>query len=258
MRKTLYVGNWKANKTIPEVEEYFKELPKYVGGWEHEAVLMPSYVNLDCAARTKPEKVTLGAQDVSHWASGEHCGEVTASMLKAVGVKYCLAGHVERRAMGEDNLRVNQKIKNLLAAGITPIVCLGETLPEYKNDMTRVVIEKQIKECLDGILEIDKLVLAYQPAWTFGTGFFATASGDYINIIADFIRKTVVKMTGNPMAANFTILYGGGISVVNAPEYMSQPEIDGLMVGPTSQKPDVFSQIVTTKFKIKKHDPYGG
>lgn len=252
MRRTLFVGNWKANKTIPEVEEYFKELPKYVDKWQHEVVLMPSYVNLDCAARTKPEKVLLGAQDVSQWAGGEHCGEVSAAMLKAVGVKYCLAGHVERRAMGEDNLCINQKIKNLLAVGITPIVCFGETLPEYKNNFTREVVEKQIKECLDGILEVDKLVLAYQPAWTFGTGFFATASGDYINMISDFMRKTVVKMRGNPMAANFTILYGGGISVANAKEYLEQPEIDGLMVGPTSQKPEVFNQIVTTPFTIKK------
>jgi triosephosphate isomerase len=251
MRRTVFVGNWKAHKTIPETEAYFKELIPLSATWKEEVIITPSFVNLDAARRCMPPNVKLGAQDASHVTSGAYCAEVTVAMLNAVGVKYAIVGHIERRAMGDDNLRINKKVMNCLNAGITPILCVGDTLIEYNNNQTREVIEKQIRECLEGVTDFSKIMVAYQPIWSIGTGFYA--AGDLANIIADFIRKTVQKMTNNPMSANFPILYGGGITVNNAREYLEVPEIDGLMVGPTSLTPQSMHEIVTTKFKIKKY-----
>ena len=251
MRRTLIVGNWKANKTIAETEAYLKELPQFSANWKHEVVITPSFVNLETASRHMPSNVKLGAQDLSQWPSGEHNGEVTATMLRAVGVQYCIVGHVERRQMGETNTAINAKVKNCLSSDITPIICVGETLEEYNSDMTRVVLEKQIRSCLDGVKDFGKIVVAYQPVWTIGTGYYA--AGDLANIIADFIRKTVQKMTGNAMSSNFPILYGGGITASNAREYLETPEVDGLMVGPTSRTPQLLNEIVMTEFTIKKY-----
>jgi triosephosphate isomerase len=255
MRRTVIVGNWKANKTIPETEEFLKELPVFSSKWVHEVVITPSFVNLETAARLMPPNVKVGAQDASKWESGEHCGEVTAAMLKAVGVSHCIVGHIERRAMGETNMDVNAKVKNCLAHDITPIFCVGETLDEYNNDMSRVVIEKQIKEGLDGIKDTTKIIIAYQPIWSIGTGHYAP--GELANIICDFIRKTVQKMMGSPMAGNFPLLYAGGITASNAREYLECSEIDGLMVGPTSRTPSVLSEIVMTPFTVKKFSEEG-
>jgi triosephosphate isomerase len=244
----MFVGNWKAYKTVSETESFFKELPNYSTAWNNEVIITPSYVNLDCAARGMPKNVTLGAQDVSQFGEGAHCGEVTAAMLKAVGVRYCIVGHVERRTMGEDNLTINKKLKNLMAAGIVPMLCVGDTQQEYEDNKTREVIEKQIMECLDGVHDFENIVVSYQPIWSIGTGFDASES--LTGIIADFIRKTVRKMTGNPMSANFPILYGGGITAANARSYLEIPDIDGLMVGGTSLRPGTFSEIVNTKFNL--------
>ena len=251
MRRTLFVGNWKSNKNIAETEAYLAELPQYSSGWQHEVVLMPSFVSLHTASQKLTGDVKLGAQDVSHLGVGACCGDIPASLLKSVGVKYCLVGHYDRRAMGETNDRINQKLKNLIASEITPILCIGESLNEYNSDKTREVVDKQLRECLVGVKEIDKIVIAYQPIWTVGTGH--NASSEYIGIIADYIRKTVKNITGNAMSVNFTLLYGGGpITNMTAKMFLETPDIDGLMSTVGSLKPSTFSEIIKTEFKIRK------
>jgi len=252
MRRTLFVGNWKAHFTVEEAENYFKELPQHSAKWVYETVLTPPYTLMQTAKAMLPPNVILGAQDVSHHGIGPYCGEIPCGLLKPFGVKYAIIGHVERRVMGETNERINTKIKNCLAHGITPILCVGDNLQEYQSDMTKKVIEKQLQECLAGVSDMTKIVVAYQPIWSIGTGFYA--SGELCRMIAGTIRQQVQRLGGSPMAANFPILYAGGITTENAQEYLETMDIDGLMVGPTSMKPEVFSRIVMTRFQLKKHN----
>jgi len=252
MRKTLFVGNWKAHFSVEEAEKYFQDLPQYSAKWEHTVVLTPPYTLMQTAKTMLPPNVTLGSQDVSHYGVGNYCGEIPCGLLKPFGVKYAILGHVERRVMGEQNDRINAKIKNCLAHDITPILCIGDNLHEYQSNRTKEVIEKQLQECLVGVSDFTKIVIAYQPIWSIGTGFYA--SSELCSMIAGTIRKFVQKLGGTPMAGNFTILYAGGITTENAKQYLETPDIDGLMVGPTSMKPDVFSKIVMTRFQLKKHN----
>lgn len=252
MRRTLFVGNWKANFTVPEAEKYFQDLPQYSSTWQSETVLTPPYTLMQTAHKMLPPNVILGSQDVSHYGIGPYCGEMPCALLKPFGVKYAIVGHVERRLIGEDNNRINTKVKNCLAHGITPILCVGDTLYEYEANRTKEVIEKQLQECLVGVADFSKIVIAYQPIWSIGTGYYASA--ELCGMIATLIRKSVVKFGGSPMAGNFPILYAGGITKDNARDYLETVDIDGLMVGPTSMSPQMFSEIVTTKFELKRHN----
>jgi triosephosphate isomerase len=252
MRRTLFIGNWKAHNTVAEAEAFFKELPQYSGSWTHEVVLTPPFTCMETAQKMLPPNVILGAQDVSHYGIGHYCGEIPCALLKPFGVKFAIVGHVERRIMGEENSRINIKLKNCLAHDITPVLCVGDTMQEFQSNRTREVIEKQLKECLVGVSDLTKIVIAYQPIWSIGTGHYA--SSELCGMIAGAIRKAVQKIGGTPMAGNFPILFAGGITTGNAREYLEAPDIDGLMVGPTSLKPSTFSEIVTTKFEMQKHN----
>jgi triosephosphate isomerase len=253
MRKNMFVGSWKTYKTtVAEVRDFFKELPPYSARFrqEFEVVLCPSVVHMEAASTLMPPNIKLGAQDCSPYGGGAHTGETSAAQLAALGVKYCIAGHVERRKSGETDQQINGKVKQCLAAGISPIICFGETLIEYDNNQTRIVLERQMRDCLVGITNLENVVLCYMPIWSIGTGFYTT--GEYSNIIADFMRKTAVKLTGNPMSANCTILFGGQISSSNAKEYLETPEVDGVMFATAALTPKDFAEIVNTEFSVKK------
>jgi len=254
MRKTMFVGSWKTYKsTLNEVKDFFLQLPGFAHQFkpEHEHVLCPSFVHMETTSVNIPPFMKLGAQDCSRFGKGPYTGDTTAEQLKHFGVKYCICGHVERRkTFGEDDTAVNQKVKQCLANGITPIVCVGETLTEYDNDQTRIVIERQLRDSLQGVKEIENIVLCYMPIWSIGTGQYT--SGPYSNIIADFMRRTVVKLTGNPMSANCTILFGGSITATNVKEYLECPEIDGVMFSIAACQPKDFGAFASTQFDIKK------
>ena len=250
MRKTLFVGNWKSTKNVAETEEYFRELPQYISKWKHDVVLMPSFICLDVARRFNLPDVKLGAQEISHLGTGACSGDIPASSLKSLGVKYCLVGHVDRRAMGESNDMINKKLHNCLAESIIPILCIGETLQEYENNRTREVIEKQLRECLVGVNNIENIVIAYQPIWSIGTGHVVNT--EYIGLICEYIRKIVVSI-GNAVSAGFTLLYGGGpITSQTAKGFLEMPEVDGLMMTLASYKPSTLTEVVTTEFTIKR------
>jgi len=261
MRKTIFIANWKTFKTnMAEVNEFFKELPLYSASFRQdiEIVLTPTFVHMEAVSTLLPSNIKLGAQDCSQFGAGHYCGETTAAMLATYGAKYCIIGHVDRRAMGETDQMINNKIKQCLASGITPIVCFGETLIEYDNDQTRIVIERQMRDCLNGIRDLQNVMFCYMPIWSIGTGFYTT--GEYGNIIADFMRKTAAKLTGNPMSANCTILFGGQITQSNTREYLEAPEIDGVMFAIAALQPRSLAEIVNTEFDVKKylkvdHDP---
>ena len=249
----MFVGNWKTYKTtMTEVQEFFRDLPVYSSRFkpEYEVALAPATIHLASAGGLMPSNIALCAQDCSPFPPGAHSGHTTAEQLKANHVKYCILGHFERRADGETDEQINGKIKRCLENGISPIVCFGETLVDYDNDMTRVVVERQMRDCLRGVTQMENVVLCYTPLWSIGTGFYTT--GDYSNIIADFMRKTAVKLTGNPMAANCTILFGGQITSTNVREYLEAPEVDGVMFAIAALKPADFAEIVGTPFNINK------
>jgi len=252
MRKTMFVGSWKTYKTKKdEINAFMRDLPQYSAHFnhDHEIILCPSFVHLDMVHTQLPVNVKLGAQDCSEHPPGAHTGEITAEQLATFGVKYCVVGHVERRKSGETDQQINGKIKRCLENGISPIVCFGETLIEYDNDQTRIVLERQMRDCLLGVRDLQKVVLCYMPMWSIGTGFYAT--GEYGNIIADFMRKTAVKLTGNPMSANCTILFGGQITTSNTQEYLETPEIDGVIFAISALQPKDYAEIINTKFSVK-------
>ena len=253
MRKTLFVGSWKTYKTkTDEVREFFKILPQYSGTFKHEVVLCPSFVHLETAKGLIPSNISLGAQDCSAYGPGPHTGDITAAQLKDCGVKYCIVGHAEKRQTGETDELINKKVKQCIANGVIPIVCFGETLIEYENNQTRIVLEKQMRDSLRDIKDFEKIVLCYMPMWTIGSGLYTT--GEYNNIIADFMRKTVAQMTGNPMSKNFTLLFGGQITANNIWEYLEASEVDGVIFAIAALKPADLAGIVNTKFTERKYN----
>jgi len=253
MRKTLFVGSWKTYKTTQsEVDDFCQGLLHFSSTFrqEYEIVICPSMVHLAGTSNALPVNIKMGAQDCSPNPPGPHTGDTSAAQLAAVGAKYCIVGHVERRAAGETDDQINKKIKQCQQHGIIPIVCFGETLLEYDNDKTRIVIERQMRDCLQGVRNIQDIVLCYMPIWSIGTGHYT--SGEYSNIIADFMRRTVFKLTGNPMSANCTIVFGGQITNSNVREYLECPEIDGVVFAVAALNPKDFAEIVQTEFSVKK------
>ena len=192
--------------------------------------------------------IKLGAQDV-HWeAKGAFTGEVSPAMLKEVGVGAVLLGHSERRhVMGETNEMVNRKTKTCLAAGLLPIVCVGELLEERNMGVTREVVERQIAKGLDGLTpeDVARCVLAYEPVWAIGTG--KTATPRQAGEVHHYLRKLITQKSGEAVGQGMRILYGGSVSPENVKELMAEEDIDGALVGGASLKVDSFVKIVRYK-----------
>ena len=247
MRRTIIVASWKANAGLDTVKKFLDEIPAVASTFTREVILCPSFLHIDMVSKSLPFTIALGAQDTSQFGVGPFTGEIPAAHLQQFGVKYCMVGHVERRVSGETDQMINKKIKNLLANGIIPILIVGENLAEYDNNQTRVVIERQLMEALQGVKEINKMIFTYQPAWSIGTGYYTSA--EYTNIIVDFMRKTLQKITGSPLAANVPILYGGGVTISNVREYLECKEVDGFMFAINAHVASHLGTMVNTEFK---------
>jgi triosephosphate isomerase len=228
MRRSVYFACWKSNKTPKEVLEFYKTVAEkgLTLTGKTEVILAPCPAYLELSTLRLPKPIQLGAQDVSEVESGGRMGEVTAKILKEYGVKYCAVGHREKRERGETDAIINKKIKTLLANGITPMLCVGETLTEYDSNMTREVLKNQIQGALSDINNVEDILICYRPSWTLGTGY--VANGDFVNIIAQFIRKVIVEMKDNSLSSSLPVLYGGNVTPANVKEYMSQSDIDGV------------------------------
>jgi triosephosphate isomerase len=246
MRTSLVAGNWKMNKTVAEARALAFELVKVLGGIEGvEKILCPPFpALLAVAALLQGTDIGLGAQDM-HWEEkGAFTGAVSPAMV-AEFCKYVIIGHSERRTyFGETDAAVNRKLAAARAHGLTPIVCIGETLAEHEAGRTAEVVSRQIRDGLKG-LDADfapQLVIAYEPVWAIGTG--RASSGGNANAVArDVIRKTLAGMYGAKTAQTIRILYGGSVTAANAAEFFSQPEVDGALVGGASLKADEFAAI---------------
>ena len=246
MRKPIIAGNWKMNMTPSEAVRLVEELKPLVKDAKCNVVICPPYVDLPAAAEAiKGSNIHLGAQNI-HWADkGAFTGEVSADMLKELGVEYAIIGHSERRQyFGETDEAVNKRAKAAIAAGITPIVCVGESLEERESGLTGKKVSGQVQKDIEGIAASDaaRLVIAYEPIWAIGTG--KTATDEQANETIGMIRATVAGMLGRETAEALRIQYGGSMKPSNVKGLMAMPEIDGGLIGGASLKAVDFAQVV--------------
>lgn len=247
MRTPFVAGNWKMHKTVEEarllVADMLNGLQAVSGV---EKVLCPPFTALlPVAAMLAGTDIGLGAQNM-HWEEqGAFTGEVSPAMV-AEFARYVILGHSERRAyFGETDETVNRKVHAALQHGLTPIVCVGETLAEREADLTAQVIQRQVRGALEGLTpeQVSGLVLAYEPIWAIGTGKAATAE-EANRVVAEVIRSTLAEQFGEAAAQAVRVLYGGSVKPHNAAEFFAQPDIDGALVGGASLKADAFVAIV--------------
>ncbi|PTL78061.1 triose-phosphate isomerase [Vitiosangium sp. GDMCC 1.1324] len=248
-RRKLIAGNWKMNKTIPEGLALVRELKGLVAsipGDRVEVAVAPSFVALHAIAKElEGSSLKLAAQNC-HWeASGAFTGEVSASMLKDVGCAYVIVGHSERRQyFGETDETVNKRTRAVRGAGMTPIICVGETLAEREANRTLEVVERQVAGALKGFpaAEVAGFVLAYEPVWAIGTG--RTATSAQAQEVHRAIREQLGRLYDKGTAEQVRIQYGGSVKPDNAVELLGQPDVDGALVGGASLKAGDFAAIV--------------
>jgi len=243
MRKPIIAGNWKMNNDIFETEKLMNTLLPLVAGAEAEVVFCPTYLGLQKAVEmAKDSNVGIGAQNMHFEKNGAFTGEISGEMLQAIGVKYVLIGHSERREyFNETDETVNKKAIKALTLGITPIVCCGETLEERESGKAEAKVVGQMEAGLKGIEDITKVVVAYEPIWAIGTG--KTASKEEANEACGWVRQTIAKMFGEDAAQKVRVQYGGSVNPENIKDLMAMDNIDGALVGGASLKP-TFSEIV--------------
>ncbi|MDD5594707.1 MAG: triose-phosphate isomerase [Candidatus Omnitrophica bacterium] len=257
MRKTIIAGNWKMYKTIKEAIELTNGLTRELfklDSSQIEVVLCPPFTALSEVSEVLAESdIQLGAQDVYWQEEGAFTGEVSCKMLKDAGAKFVIIGHSERRQyFSETNETVNKKLKAVLKSGLTPIVCVGETLQEREKNLTFKILEEHVAGALKDISEEEalKIVIAYEPVWAIGTG--KTATPQQAEEVQKFIRDLLVKLYNKETANTIRIQYGGSVKPENIAELMQQPDIDGALVGGASLSVESFATIVKKAGEVKK------
>ena len=248
MRKQIVAANWKMNMTQAEAAAFVATFVRELGdSSEVEVVLVPPFTALaklsDLLGNSK--NIKLGAQNMSWEKSGAFTGEISAAMLRDLFVRYVVLGHSERRMLlGESDEIVNRKVNAAHAASLRPIVCVGETLEQREAGEVETVIGTQLRGSLAnlGAKELNETVIAYEPVWAIGTG--KTASAEQAQEAHAFIRQTLGEISDEATAAKMRIQYGGSVKPDNARSLMSQPDIDGALVGGASLDPRSFAQII--------------
>ena len=247
-RTPIIAGNWKMNKNCKESVDFIKAIADQVPtSTQVETVICAPAVNLCCMVKEQGSNLRIGAQNV-HWeANGAFTGELAPSMLTDIGVEYVVIGHSERREMfGETDETVNKKTHAALNAGLIPIVCCGESLEERENGTTNDVVDVQIVKGLSGLSadQVKKTVIAYEPIWAIGTGKVAT--DEQANETIGYVRSVIAREHGQDVADAIRIQYGGSVKPETVAGLMSQPEIDGALVGGASL--DIASFLGLLKF----------
>ena len=244
MRKPIIAGNWKMNMTPSQGVKLVEELKPLVSGADCDVVVCVPATDIYAVGQAvKGSNIHLGAQNVHFAESGAYTGEISADMLKELGVEYVVIGHSERRQyFGETDETVNKRTLTAIAKGLIPIVCVGETLKQRESGETEKVLERQIKVGLNGIDDLNKIVIAYEPVWAIGTG--KTATSEQANETIGFIRKTLAENFCKKCASEVRIQYGGSMKPGNVKELMAMEEIDGGLIGGASLKAADFAAIV--------------
>ena len=248
MRRKIVAGNWKVNKTPSEAVALVNELKDLVKNDEVDVVYcVPAIDIVPVVDAVKGTNVKVGAENMYFEESGAYTGEISAAMLKDAGVEYVIIGHSERRDyFKEDDVLLNKKVKKAIEAGITPILCCGETLEQREMGIAVDFIRLQIKSDLKDVAAADaaKLVIAYEPIWAIGTG--KTATSEQAEEICKAVRDCIREMYDDATAEKVRIQYGGSVNAGNAAELFTKPDIDGALVGGASLKAD-FGKIVNYK-----------
>jgi len=247
-RKKLIAGNWKLNPADADATlELLRQLKARLAPFTKTPMaVIPPFTALHLATDIlKSTRVAVGAQDLFWEDSGAYTGEISAPMLKSAGCKYVVIGHSERRQyFGETNETVHRKIAAALKHGLTPIVCVGETLSEREAGVMQEIVREQVTQALRGMgeNEVRRIVIAYEPVWAIGTG--RTATPGQAQEMHRFIRELLADLYTINLADSIQILYGGSVKADNAASLLQQPDIDGALVGGASLQADGFAEIV--------------
>jgi triosephosphate isomerase (TIM) len=243
-RRPIVAGNWKMHNTIPESLALVDAmLPRLQSFSRVERLVCPPFTSLPAvSARLHETDVFVGAQNLFPEPKGAFTGEISPLMLEGLAT-YVIIGHSERRQyFHEDDAFVNRKVKAALAAGLAPIVCVGESLEQNERGETVQVVSRQVRGALDGVDHVSAVVIAYEPIWAIGTGRAATPEG--ANATIAVIRGIVADLAGAAVAQGLQVQYGGSVTPDNFGAFIAQPEIDGALVGGASLKADQFVEIV--------------
>jgi triosephosphate isomerase len=246
-RKLIIAGNWKCNKTVAESVALVTDLKRELAAIkEVDIVVCPAFTALDAVSKAIIESnIRLGAQNMGDNGYGAFTGEIAPGMLRDLSVRYVILGHSERRQyQKESDELVARKAAAAHTANLIPIVCVGETLNEREAGITEQVVEKQVRGSLAGLTpeQVEATVVAYEPVWAIGTG--KTASSAQAQEVHAFIRRVLVQMHGESVARRVRIQYGGSVKASNAREILSQPDVDGALVGGASLEAKGFVDLI--------------
>ena len=246
LRKAVIAGNWKMNKTPAEAKELIAAIAPLVKDAGCEVIACTPFVDLSAAQEAAAgTNIQIGAENC-HWeVSGAYTGEISAQMLSSMGVNIVIIGHSERRQyFGETDVTVQKRVRAALDAGLTVILCVGETLEQREQGITSELVAMQTKIALGGVTaeELKRVIIAYEPVWAIGTG--KTATAQQANEVCHTIREVIAALYGKDAADAFTIQYGGSMNAGNAAELLAQPDVDGGLIGGASLKPNDFATIV--------------
>ncbi len=246
MRKKLLLGNWKMNKTVAESKEFASKVAPIAELAKKNNILVgvaPTFLSLD-AVKQGTKDFIVASQNCHFEDSGAFTGEVSIPMLKAIDIDWVIIGHSERRQYdNETDEKCNKKIKKLVANGMTSVYCVGETLKEFEKGLTKEVVGRQLREGLKELnaADFDKIVVAYEPVWSIGTG--KNASEEIAQDICSFVRETIKDMYGE-VSSKVLVIYGGSVKPENIAGYLSQKDVDGALVGGASLKIESFEAMV--------------
>jgi triosephosphate isomerase len=251
VRKAIIAGNWKMNKTPAEAKELLSQITPLVKDADCDVIACVPYVDLQTALdATAGTNVKIGAENC-HWEkSGAFTGEISADMLKAMGIEYVIIGHSERRQyFGETDVTVNKRVRAALNEGLTVILCVGEMLEDREFGITNELVAMQTKIALAGVAkeELSKVIIAYEPVWAIGTG--KTATADQANEVCAAIREVIANVYDKDAADAMTIQYGGSMNDANADELLSKEDVDGGLIGGASLVAEKFAAIVKAASK---------
>ena len=251
LRKVVIAGNWKMNKTPAEATALINEIKPLVTDADCDVVACVPYIDLFAAMEAaKGSNIKIGAENC-HWAeSGAFTGEVSAPMLKAIGVEYVVIGHSERRQyFGETDVTVQKRVRAALDNGLKVILCVGELKEEREQNITMEIVRMQTKVALLGVseAELDNVIIAYEPVWAIGTGLTATA--EQANEVNGAIRALIGELYGKAAADKIVVQYGGSMNAGNADELLAQYDVDGGLIGGASLKAADFAAIVKAASK---------
>ena len=246
LRKAVIAGNWKMNKTPAEAKELIPAIAPLVKDADCDVVACTPFVDLASAQEPAAgTNIQIGAENC-HWEkSGAYTGEISAEMLSSMGVNIVIIGHSERRQyFGETDVTVQKRVRAALDAGLTVILCVGETLEQREQGITSELVAMQTKIALGGVSEeeLKRVIIAYEPVWAIGTG--KTATAQQANEVCHTIREVIGAVYSQAAADGITIQYGGSMNAGNAAELLAQPDVDGGLIGGASLKPNDFATIV--------------